>query len=119
MTGIGGLFFRAREPERLKRWYEDNLGIVRVGDSYDGPVWEQEAGETVFEPFRLDSDFFERPEQQWAVKFRVRDLEAMAAQLREAGSDVEIDPEAYPNGRFASTRDPEGNPIQLWEPKPA
>lgn len=104
MTGIGGLFFRSRDLDLLKRWYEENLGIVMVGESYDDPVWQ-------------DSDHFERAEQQWAVNFRVRDLDAMVVQLRDAGADVEIDPELYPNGRFANARDPEGNPIQLWEPK--
>ncbi len=50
------------------------------------------------------------------ISFRVRDLDVMVAQLRSAGTKVEVDPEAYPNGRFATTADPEGNPIQLWEP---
>ncbi|MDP9189191.1 MAG: VOC family protein [Actinomycetota bacterium] len=117
VTGIGGLFFRSRDPDRLARWYQDNLGILSVGGGYDDPVWTQEEGETVFAPFSQDSEHFERPEQQWAVNFRVRDLEAMVVQLRTAGAEVEIDPELYPNGRFAGTRDPEGNPIQLWEPK--
>ncbi len=117
MNGIGGLFFRARDPDALARWYDENLGVTITPKSYDEPPWMQEAGETVFAPFEQDSEFFERPEQQWAVNFRVTDLDAMAAQLREAGSDVEIDPEEYPNGRFASTRDPEGNPIQLWQPE--
>ena len=53
----------------------------------------------------------------WMVNFRVRNLEAIAAQLREAGIEVEIDAENYPNGRFARLHDPEGNPIELWEPK--
>src|SRR5713101_1685002 len=56
----------------------------------------------------------------WMLNFRIRDLDKMAAQLRAAGIAVEIDPQSYPNGRFASPHDPEGNPIQLWQPaKPA
>lgn len=53
----------------------------------------------------------------WMINFRVNDLDAMAAQLRDAGIEVEIENEEYPNGRFARLVDPEGNPIQLWEPK--
>ena len=118
VTGIGGVFFRARDPEALKSWYEQHLGVEAPQPTYDEPPWWQDAGPTVFAPFRLDSGFFGSPEQQWSVNFRVRDLDAMAAQLRGSGIEVEIDPEVYPNGRFASTADPEGNPIQLWEPTP-
>ena len=60
---------------------------------------------------------FGRPGQQWMVNFRVRDLDAMVAQLRAAGITVEFDPGAYLTGRFAQLADPDGNPIQLWEPR--
>jgi glyoxylase I family protein len=118
VTGIGGVFFRARDPETLKRWYEEHLGVKAPQPTYDEPPWWQEPGPTLFAPFRLDSGFFGRPEQQWSINFRVRDLDAIVAQLRGAGIKAQIDPEVYPNGRFASTADPEGNPIQLWEPTP-
>jgi glyoxylase I family protein len=84
--------------------------------TYDDEPWRQEGGPTVFAPFSADTDFFGRNEQSWMINLRVRDLDAMAEQLRAAGSEVEIDPEEYPNGRFARLADPEGNPIQLWEP---
>ena len=70
----------------------------------------------MFSPFPADSDAFGRREQAWMLNLRVRDLDAMVTQLRAAGVEVTPDPQAYPNGRFASTADPEGNPIQLWEP---
>jgi glyoxylase I family protein len=63
--------------------------------------------------------YFGRPEQAWKLNLRVRDLDAMVAQLRAAGIEVTVDPQTYPNGRFASTADPEGNPIELWEPTQA
>lgn len=116
VTGIGGFFFRARDTERLAQWYEQHLGVTRVPDSYDQESWEQTAGPTVFAPFAQDTGYFGRPEQQWMINFRVRNLTAMVAQLRAAGIEVEIDPETYPNGHFARLQDPEGNPIQLWEP---
>jgi predicted enzyme related to lactoylglutathione lyase len=116
VTGIGGLFFRARDPASLARWYEEHLGITRTPTSYDEPTWQQEAGPTVFAPFPEQTDYFGDPKQTWMVNFRVRSLDAMTAQLQAAGIAIEIDPEVYPNGRFARLNDPEGNPIQLWEP---
>jgi glyoxylase I family protein len=116
VTGIGGLFFRADKPTALARWYADHLGVQPPPASYAERPWEQQAGPTVFAPFPADSEHFNRPEQQWAINFRVRDLDAMVAQLRRAGIEVEEDPQAYPNGRFASLMDPEGTPVQLWEP---
>jgi glyoxylase I family protein len=77
--------------------------------------WVQEGGVCVFVPFPQTTEMFGRPEQQWMINFRVRDMQAMVAQLRAAGIIVEVDPEHYPNGWFASLNDPEGNPIQLWQ----
>jgi hypothetical protein len=83
VAGIGGFFFRARDPEALKVWYQERLGITATPQSYEDEPWRQQEGETVFAPF---------------------------------GEEVEVDPERYPNGRFAELRDPEGNGIQLWQP---
>ena len=117
VTGIGGLFFKSKDPGRVAQWYEDHLGIKRVPDNYDDPPWAQEAGPTVFAPFNSDTDYFGRESQMWMMNCRVRDLDAMVSQLREAGIAVEVDAEVHPNGRFARLYDPEGNPIELWEPK--
>ena len=117
VTGIGGFFFRATDPKGLSEWYERLLGVSRTPESYSVQPWSQEAGWTVFGPFSADTDYFGRPAQQWMINFRVRDLDAMVAQLRRAGIAVEVDTQNYPNGRFARLQDPEGNPIQLWQPK--
>ena len=116
VLGIGGLFFRSENPERLAKWYETNLGISLVPTSYEQQPWHQEAGPTVFAPFKQDTKYFGKPEQSWMVNFRVADLAAMVAQLRAAGITVE-EPQSHPNGEFARLHDPEGNPIELWEPK--
>ncbi len=116
VTGIGGLFFRAKDVAKLARWYADYLGVDVVPSDYVTKAWQTSAGTTVFAPFREDTDYFGDPKNQWMVNFRVRDLDAMAAQLKRAGVTIEVDPEIYPNGRFAMLNDPEGNPIQLWEP---
>lgn len=117
VQGIGGFFFRAREPQKLAAWYADNLGVTLTPKSYEEEPWRTEAGVTIFAPFKEDSPAFGRDTQQWMINFRVRDLGAIAAQLRANGVAVEVDATDYPNGRFASLSDPEGNPIQLWEAK--
>jgi glyoxylase I family protein len=120
VTGIGGFFFRAKDAKGLGRWYQQHLGISLTPSSYEDSVWVQEARPTVFDPQPETSDLFKGADKVWILNFRVRDLNKMAAQLRAAGIAVEIDPQSYPNGRFASLHDPEGNPIQLWQPaKPA
>jgi glyoxylase I family protein len=116
VSGIGGFFFRGRDPEALARWYDRHLGVQRTPPDYVSPCWTQEEGPTVFEPFPADTDYFRDPSKAWMLNFRVRNLEAMVAQLRSAGIEVEVDPQEYPNGRFARLVDPEGNPVALWQP---
>jgi len=116
VTGIGGVFFRADDPDQLGRWYAEHLGVDPAPESYDVPSWWQQAGPTVFTPMAADSEHFGSPPRAWSINFRVRDLDAMISQLRTTGIEVTLDHEAYPNGRFASLEDPEGNPIQLWQP---
>jgi glyoxylase I family protein len=108
VLGIGGLFFRSRDPKKLAQWYQLHLGI-------DHQVWQQAAGPTAFTPFAIDTDYF-GSQQAWMVNFRVRSLDAMVAQLQKSNIEVKVDPEKYPYGRFARLHDPEGNPIELWEP---
>ena len=115
VNGIGGVFFRAADPDALAEWYRTHLGIDPVPAAYDAPSWQQQAGTTVFAPFAADTGYFP-PDKQWMLNFRVDDLDAMMAQLRAAGIEVTPDPETYPNGRFARLYDPEGNAIELWEP---
>jgi glyoxylase I family protein len=119
VTGIGGLFFRAHDPKALGLWYERHLGISLMPSGLEDSVWQQEAGPTVFAPFKETSGYFGDASKVWMVNFRVRDLDKMAAQLQAAGITVKVDPQSYPNGRFARLNDPEGNPIELWQPKVA
>ena len=116
VTGIGGLFFRAHNPDRLAAWYRDHLGVDPVPTEYGGQSWRQEAGPTAFAPFPQNSDYLGDPGKGWMVNFRVRNLDAMVRQLREAGITVDVVTETYPNGRFAHLSDPEGNRIELWQP---
>jgi glyoxylase I family protein len=111
VQGIGGLFFRAREPDVLSKWYSKHLGI--------GAKWTQSAGTTSLQPFPATSGYFPQ-EKQFMLNLRVVDLEALASRLESEGIVVERQPDwdgEY--GKFARILDPEGNPIELWEPKHA
>jgi predicted enzyme related to lactoylglutathione lyase len=114
VAGIGGIFFKSTNPTALSAWYEKNLGITIPPPSYDDPDWQQESGPTVFAPMDKTSEHFQN-DSVLSINFRVNNLNAMCAQLEAAAINVEMDPETYPNGRFASLNDPEGNQIQLWE----
>jgi predicted enzyme related to lactoylglutathione lyase len=113
ILGIGGFVFRAKDPKALKAWYTDVLGIVITNHA-----WEQEAGPTAFEPFAMDSDYFPA-DKSYMLNFRVSDLEAVIKDLTEKGVTVEEKEEwnSMPEiGKFARVHDPEGNPIELWQP---
>ena len=114
VAGIGGLFFRAHDPKALGQWYEQHLGISLTPTSEGGSAWQQEAGPTAFSPFPEKSGYFGDINKAWMVNFRVHDMDKMVAQLRAAGIEVK---ETYANiGRFTRLHDPEGNPIELWQP---
>lgn len=116
VVGIGGFFFRSKDPKALAKWYEVHLGITLTPETYGGAVWQQGAGPTVFQPFPANTDYFGAPDKQWMIDFRVSNLDAMVRQLRASHIEVTADPTVYPNGRFARLSDPEGNAIELWEP---
>jgi glyoxylase I family protein len=116
VAGIGGFFFRAKDPKALAAWYQQHLGISLIPSSKEDSPWEQEAGPTAFAPFKESSGYFGDPAKVWMLNFRVHNLDKMVAQLQAAGIEVKIDPEPYPQGRFARVHDPEGNPIELWQP---
>ena len=113
VLGIGGYFIRAQDPAGLGAWYGDCLGL----DTDENGVWQPEAGPTVFAPFEAETDYFGSPSQRTMLNFRVRDLDAMLAQLRAQGADVAAETQEMDGiGRFGWVTDPEGNRIELWQP---
>jgi predicted enzyme related to lactoylglutathione lyase len=114
VTGIGGVFFRAKGPEALVAWYAEHLGIPVQPDGY--VVFADSRSAHVWAPFRDDTDYWPA-EKQAMVNFVVPNLDAMLDQLREA--DVEVDERVEDMegvGRFGWAVDPEGNRFELWEP---
>ena len=113
VLGIGGYFTRAAHPVALLAWYRDCLGL----DADDNGLWRQEVGPTVFATFESETDYFGSRAQQTMINFRVRDLDAMLAQLRAKGADVTQETQEMEGvGRFAWVTDPEGNRVELWQP---
>jgi glyoxylase I family protein len=117
VAGIGGFFFRAHDPKALANWYLQHLGIDLTPTGEGGTPWQQEAGPTAFTPFPETTKYFGDLSKGWMVNFRVHNMDKMVAQLRAAGIEVK-DPESYPGlGRFTRLHDPEGNPVELWQPE--
>ena len=115
VTGIGGVFFRSKDPAALAEWYHDTLGVTPAPTDMTTPPWVAEGGVTVFAPFAADTEYFPQT-QQVMINFRVADLDAMVAQLQAAGVEVFNETSMEGVGRFAHLHDPEGNAIELWEP---
>ena len=118
VTGVGGVFFKARDPKALAAWYREHLGVpVEEGQTY-GMFASAGAGEhTVWSAFPVDTEYFGPGPSPLMVNYRVSDLDAMLAQLRAAGADVDERVEEYDYGRFGWATDPEGNRFELWEPR--
>ena len=116
VTGIGGVFFRAADPKSIVAWYKDNLEIDVGGENF----WQQEAGPTVYAPFKADTDYFGDKNQQWMINLRINDLDGLIEKLKAKGIAVETRAEwEMPElGKFARIHDPAGTPIELWEPAP-
>jgi glyoxylase I family protein len=112
-AGIGGVFFRANDPGALQDWYQKHLGI---STDYAAP-WVQQAGPTLFMPFPKTTDHFPA-DKAWMINFRVAELDTLLSALRDAGIEVTTNSEwdSPETGKFARIHDPEGNPIELWEP---
>jgi catechol 2,3-dioxygenase-like lactoylglutathione lyase family enzyme len=119
VTGIGGIFFKARDPKALGIWYRDHLGLD-VGDwggaifSWGGP--DSQKGMTIWNAFKSDTTYFDPGTASFMFNFRVADLDVLLAALRTEGCNVEDRTEESEQGKFGWVIDPEGNKVELWEP---
>lgn len=114
VTGVGGFFFRAQDPDGLRAWYAEHLGI----GADPSAAWETAAGPTILAPFAATTNYF-AADRQWMLNLRVDDLDGLCADLQAAGIPVTTNPawDMPGVGRFARIHDPEGNPIELWQPE--
>lgn len=121
VTGVGGLFFKCDDPKKQKEWYRDHLGIAT--DEYGGVFeWRQaedttKAGFTAFSTFAKDSNDFAPSKKDFMFNFRVENLAALLEQLKKEGIQQVGEIAEYDYGKFGWILDPEGNKIELWEPK--
>lgn len=115
VLGIGGVFFKAKDPKALAAWYREHLGVPVPGDETYAPFSEQQS-ETVWATFPLDTKYFAPSDSSLMINYRVADLDAMLAQLRAAGVAVEDKIEESVFGRFGWAMDPEGNRFELRQP---
>lgn len=115
VLGIGGFYFRARDPEALAQWYATCLGVDLRPQGRETLVWTQQGMRLPLHPGWEPTAASGAEPRNWMLNFRVRDLDMMVRQLRAMGIGVEVDPEDYNAGRFARFADPEGNPVAIWE----
>lgn len=113
VSGLGGLFFRSKDSEMMGDWYEKHFGINSMKSGY---VWKQEAGPTVFAPFKQDTSYFAGPEQMFMLNFRVKNMGLFLEKLKAEGVKIDEKQQEDEIGKFAWVYDPEGNKIELWEP---
>ena len=121
VTGIGGIFFKARDPRQLANWYAQHLGlpVAEYGAAafqWDDPAEAGREAYSIWSLFPQDSEYFGTSTAPFMVNFRVDDLDALLAQLRQAGVPVDERVEESEFGRFGWIMDPEGNRVELWEP---
>ena len=120
VTGIGGIFFKTKDPKKISKWYGDNLGLVinpygSVFEFRQGAAPDKK-GYTVWSPFKEDTDYFAPSEEPFMVNYRVADLKALIEDLREKGVKIVGEIEEFEYGKFAHILDPEGRKMELWEP---
>lgn len=120
VTGIGGIFFKTKDPTKTKEWYKNNLGLEtdQWGTNFE---WYQGAhpqrkGFTQWSPFSGDTTYFEPSTKDFMINYRVVHIEKLLEQLREAGVTVLDEIESFEYGKFVHILDNEGNKIELWEP---
>jgi predicted enzyme related to lactoylglutathione lyase len=120
VTGIGGIFFKCKDPDKMREWYQKNLGLNTnpygaVFEWYQGAD-STKKGFTTWSPFKETTKYFEPSQKDFMVNYRVADVEALVNELKENGVTILDSIETYEYGKFVHILDAEGNKIELWEP---
>ena len=121
VTGLGGIFFKCADPKGISQWYAQNLGLNK-GDYGISFEWRdadepEKKGITMWSTFPQDTKYFEPSGKDFMINYRVENLEALVKQLRDSGATITDEVSYYDYGKFVHVLDPEGNGIELWEPK--
>lgn len=119
VTGLGGVFFKTADPQKMKEWYGKHLGfpVDEYGASFRSIDIDTNAPvSTVWSPFKQDTTYFNPSEKAFMLNYRVENLVALLKVLKEEGVQIIGEIEEYPYGKFGWIIDPEGNKIELWEP---
>lgn len=120
VTGIGGIFFKSRDPKALAAWYAKHLGLpVSPFGGVKFREDESRPGLTLWTPFKEDTDYFKPSTKDFMINFRVDDLDALLAQLRSDGVQVDANVQDSEYGKFGWIMDPDGNRVELWQPPAA
>ena len=120
VTGIGGIFFKTQNPDKMKEWYNKNLGLVT--DEYGSPFEFRNANNPdeinylQWSPFSQDTKYFDPSPKEFMINYRVENLVELVAVLKKDGVEIVDDIEEFEYGKFVHIMDPEGNKIELWEP---
>lgn len=120
VTGVGGVFFKCRDPKMIKEWYGKHLGleINEYGSTFEFRLADEpeKPGYLQWSTFPANTNYFSPSEKDFMVNYRVANIEALVAELKEAGVKVLDEIEEYEYGKFVHILDPEGNKVELWEP---
>jgi predicted enzyme related to lactoylglutathione lyase len=121
VTGIGGIFFKSKDPKALKQWYADRLGFVIAEHGSVTFNWKktdapEKEGTTVWSPFKESTEYFQPSQKDFMFNYIVEDLKSLMEELKKEGVEVAGEMQEFEYGKFAWILDPEGNKIELWEP---
>lgn len=120
VTGIGGIFFKTKQPDEIKKWYSTHLGLTtdQYGSTFEWRNSEDQErkGFTQWSPFKESTDYFNPSEKEFMINYRVEDLAKLVLELKKEGVTILDEIESFEYGKFVHILDPENNKIELWEP---
>jgi predicted enzyme related to lactoylglutathione lyase len=119
VTGIGGIFFKCKDPGKMKEWYKTHLGLNTndYGATFEWYEADNKKAQTQWTPFKETTKYFDPSAKEFMINYRVAELEALVEELKKEGVTILDEIASYDYGKFVHILDAEGNKIELWEPK--